>query len=93
MLHAVLTRMETYWCMLIDKYTSVLPWQSLQACHIVLASILGKASVSWAYCYGNEFSKVLRICNRYSAKVHDDMYRQKQCPSCFMLERIPIHAC
>jgi hypothetical protein len=46
-------------------------------CHIVLAWILGRRSVSWAYCYGRESCKVLRVCNRYPATVQYVKYYDK----------------
>jgi hypothetical protein len=58
---------QLQWCMLTDETTKLVShYRSLQACHVVLASILERASVFWAYCYGYSF-KVLRVRNRYPA--------------------------
>jgi hypothetical protein len=40
--------------MLIDDYATVPSWQACRDRHIVLTSILVKASEPWAYCYGLE---------------------------------------
>jgi hypothetical protein len=45
---------QTHWCLLIDGYSSVPPWKACRDYHIVPASILGKVSVFWDYCYGRE---------------------------------------